>query len=216
VRPAGDDRRYVRAIERAWLDLLGRPAVVSPREFATIDGWRRRGIPLSVVLEVFGAFGKRHSGRSPKSLTSLARAVDEAWSVVAAGRAAPRVPDARALRSEALRAWETALGRSLEGDPLHDLLTRTLAEAARDASGSDLDAMLDSSLPHAVPDAMLASASERTERDLAGFRGRMSEREFRNTFARALADRLRETLALPRLALARADPSRRMAPPRLE
>ena len=213
---AGDERRYVRAIERAWSKLLGRPAVVSPREFEAIDAWRRRGIPLAVVLEVLAAFGKRHSGKAPKGLTALSRAVLEAWSVVAAGRAAPSVTDTQPARSEALRAWQEALGRCGEGAPLHGLLTRLLAEAVHGEAGPTLDAALDAALPGAVPEELLVRATEQTVRALEGFRRRMSEVEFRKTFDRALADRLRETLALPRLTLTRVGPPRQPPSPRLE
>ena len=75
-------------------DLLGRQALVSPREFETIDGWRRRGIPLTVVLEVIADAGKRRSGRGPQALTALSHAVSDAWAVVCAGRIARNVADA--------------------------------------------------------------------------------------------------------------------------
>jgi hypothetical protein len=215
VSPAGDDRRYVRAVERAWSALLERPAVVSPREFQAIDGWRRRGIPLAVVLEVIRDFGKRRSGRAPKSLTALSRAVDEAYAAVTAGRAGPPPADARLPRSDALRAWETVLERCREGSPLHVLLTRFVSEAAKGESVHTIDAALDAMLPGAVPDEMLATATERTERALREFRRRMSDDEFRKTFVRALADRLRETLELPRLSLTRA-PDRLADRPRLD
>jgi hypothetical protein len=216
VTPSGDERRYVRALERAWSKVLGRPAVVSPREFEAIDAWRRRGIPLTVVLEVLAAFGKRHSGKAPRGLTALSRAVDEAWSVVAAGRASPGVPDAQPPRSEALRAWEEALGRCGEGAPLHRLLSRLLAEAVQGEAGLTLDAALDASLPGAVPEELLARATEQTESALEEFRRRMTGEEFRKTFDRALADRLRGTLELPRLALTRPGPPRQMPLPPLE
>jgi hypothetical protein len=216
VSPAGDERHYVRAVERAWSELLGRPAVVSPREFEAIDGWRRRGIPLAVVLEVIADFGKRRTRHPPKALTALTRAVNETWSAVAAGRAGPVAADTRPERSDALHAWEQVLGRCREGDPLRALLARLLDDATRGESGPILDDRLDASLPGAVPGELLASATARTEQALADFRRRMSAGEFRNTFVRALADRLRETLGLPRLALTRLGPSRQPTPPRLE
>ena len=216
MSPAGDERRYVRAVERAWSKLLERPVVISPREFEAVDAWRRRGIPLPVVLEVLAEFGKRHRGKAPKTLTTLTRAVDEAWSAVAAGRAAPGVAEGRPQRPEALRAWEDARGRSGEGTPLHALLTRLLADALRGEAGPTLDAALDASLPGAVPEEMLARAAGQAERALGGFRRRMSDDEFRKTFARALADGLRESLGLPRLALTHPGPSRQPPPPRLE
>ena len=213
---AGDERRYIRAVERAWSKILGRPAVVSPREFDAIDAWRRRGIPLGVVLEVLADFGKRHVGRTPKALTSLARAVEEAWSVVASGRAAPTVTDAQPTRSDARRAWQEALGRCLEGGRLHALLTRLLDEESEGAAAPALDAALDLKLPESVSEEVLASATEQTLRTLEVFRRRMSEEEFHKTLARALVDRLRADVGLPRLALTRRGPSRQPSPPRLE
>ena len=199
----GDERRYVRAVEAARSKLLGRQADVSPREFETIDGWRRRGIPLTVVLEVIANAGKRQSGRGPQAITALAKAVSEAWEVVAAGRAAPTVKDARPSRSDARRAWEEALAFCPETGELRTLLTGLLAEEAEGAAPEAVDAALDASLAGAVPEPVLAEATAATARALGDFRGRMSEEEFRKTFARALADRLRRTLALPRLALTR-------------
>lgn len=213
---AANERRYIRAVERAWSKILGRAAVVSPREFEAIDGWRRRGIPLAVVLEVLADFGKRHAGQTPRSLTALTREVESAFSVVAAGRAAPTVADARPSRADARCLWEEARGRCPEGRPLHALLTRLLAEEADGTTAPVLDAALDASLPGAVPEAALASATEETVRALEEFRRRMSDEEFHKTFARALADRLRGTLGLPRLALTRPGASRKESPPRLE
>ena len=216
MTPGGEARRYARAVESAWSKLLRRPAVVSPREFEAIDAWRRRGIPLAVVLEVLAVFAKRHSGRAPGSLNALTRAVEETWSVVAAGRASPSVTDAGPSRSDALRAWREALRRCGEGAALHALLARLLAEEGRGADVTTLDAALDASLPGAVPEETLAQATEQTVRALAAFRRRMSEDEFGRTYARALADRLRGALGLPRLALTRPDAPRQATPSRLE
>ena len=200
---AGDERRYVRAVEAVWSKILGRPAIVSPREFEAIDAWRRRGIPLAVVLEVVTAAGKRRSGSAPKSLTALAHAVLEAWSVVAAGRAAPNVTDALPARGDARRAWEEALARCPESAPLRAVLLRLLAEEAAGGAATALDAALDEFLPGAVQKETLARATDETAQALSDFRRRMSEEEFQKMFARALADRLRGAFALPRLALTR-------------
>ena len=203
MSPRDDERRYVRAVEAAWSRLLGRQAVVSPREFETISAWRRRGIPLSVVLEVISDAGKRRSGRAPRALTSLAPAVSEAWEAVAAGRATPQVPDARPTRSDAIRAWEAALSRCPEADPLRQVLTGLLAKEAEGASPEALDAALDTSLASVVSAEALESATRETARALETFRERMSAEEFRKTFARALTDGLRRKLSLPRLTLTR-------------
>lgn len=196
-------RSYVRAVEGAWSKLAGRPVVVSPREFETIDGWRRRGIPLAVVLEALNAAGRRRSGRLPRSLTALQHTVEDAFAVVASGRVETTVGDPVPARSDARGAWEAALTACLPDAPLRALLTRLLAEEAAGAPAATLDASLDRLLPAAVTEAQLAEAREQTRSGLAAFRGRMSDHEFQSTFDRALVERLRLRLALPRLSLTR-------------
>ncbi len=197
----GDERRYLRTVEAAWSKVFGRQALVSPREFETIDSWRRRGIPLSVVLEVIEAEGKRRSGRGRRAITALAKAVLEAWDVVAGGRTAPQVTPSAPRRSG--HAWDEALARCPETGTLRSLLTRLLAEEAGGATHELLDASLDAFLAGAVPASLLAEAKAETARSLSEFRGRMTEDEFQKTFARALVDTLRRALALPRLTLRR-------------
>jgi len=203
VSQAGDERHYVRAVEAAWSQRLGRPAVVSPREFEAISSWRRRGIPLNVVCEVIAAAGKRRSGRAPHALTALTHAVLEAWEVVAAGRATPHVTEALPARSEARRAWQEALARLPESDRLHRLLATLLADEAEGGAVEVIDATLDTSLPGAVSEETLMRVKHETTRALHGYRDRMSEEEFQGLFARAFADRMRAELGLPRLSLSR-------------
>jgi hypothetical protein len=86
---------------------------------------------------------------------------------------------------------------------LRTLLERLLADEDRGVAAAILDAVLDEALLVAVPVEIGDRAQEETASALSAFRGRMSDEEFRATFARALADRLRATLVLPRLALSR-------------
>lgn len=199
----GSGRSYVRAVEAAWTKLAGRPVVVSPREYEAIEDWRRRGIPLSIVLEALTSAAKRRSGRVPRSLGALGPAVEEAFAVVAAGRSARDVGAPRPAHTEARRAWEAALAAASLGTPLHSLLARLLADDARGEDPRRLDADLDAALPAAVPGDVLDQATEDTRRRLAAFRDRMSEDEFRGTLARALTERLRLELVLPRMSLTR-------------
>jgi hypothetical protein len=195
--------RYVRAVEAAWSKVLGRPAVVSPREFEMIDAWRTRGVPLSIVLEVIASAGKRSTSRAPRALTRLNHAVLEAWEVVAAGRTGARPIDVRPARAEARRAWEDALTRAPAKSRLRDLLTGLLADEERGVEADALDAALDASLPTALSEDALKKATDETLAALHEFRDRMSEWEFRKMFSRALVDRLRRALSLPRLSLTR-------------
>jgi hypothetical protein len=190
-------------VEDAWSKMAGRPVVVSPREFEAIDGWRRRGIPLAVVLETFHAASRKRSGRLPRSLTALSPAVEQAFAVVAAGRAGTAAEDPAPTRSDARLAWEAALARCAENEPLRGLLTRLLAEEAAGAEAIALDSALDLALPAVVSASQLAEAREETQKRLSEFRARMSDDELRSTYDRALARRLRGMLALPRVSLTR-------------
>src|SRR5262249_40660864 len=103
---ADDPKRYHRTIEEAWARLKARPGLLSPREFAVVEEWRRRGIPAALIVEVFDARGR--SGASLRSLSYLAGAVNEAWQSVAAGRAgAPVRPKRRAGP-----AWDAVMDRT--------------------------------------------------------------------------------------------------------
>jgi hypothetical protein len=155
------------------------------------------------VCEAITAAGKRRSGRTPRALTSLAHAVLEAWEVVAAGRAAPQVPDPLPARSDARRSWQDALQRVPEGDRLHTLLSTLLGEEAEGRAVEVIDATLDAALPGALAPETLMRVRQETARALVGFRDRMSDEEFQGLFARAFADRMRTELGLPRLSLSR-------------
>lgn len=203
MTPEETGRRYLRAVESAWAKLTGRPVVVSPREFETIDGWRRRGIPLAIVLEALKAAGSRRSGRPPRSLNALTHTVEDAFAVVAAGRIQTTVGAPVPARADIRLAWESALSRCAADFRLRALLSKLLAEEAEGKDSAALDASLDASLPGAVTEAQLAQASEETRNRLAEFRARMSDEEFRATFDRARIERLRLMLALPRASLTR-------------
>jgi hypothetical protein len=198
----GPGRRYLRAVEAAWSKRVGRPIVVSPREFETVEGWRRRGVSLAVVLEVVDAAGRRR-GRLPRSITGLAREVEEAFAAVAAGRSRMPAAEGMTARADVRHAWEAAIERCGPATPLGALLARLLSEEESGAPARDLDDVLDRELPRVVPCEALAAARREAEAALAGYRDRMSPMELRGTLDRAVVQSLRAALTLPRLTLSR-------------
>jgi hypothetical protein len=197
VTNPGDERRYLRAVEDAWARLRARPTVLSPRDFEIVDGWRRRGISLGVVLEVLDHQAKRKTSGGRRSLAYLSTAVEEAWAAVSGGRSAtavsppPRDPSAG-------ETWRSAASRTTAGTPLHALLLRLQADAENGTAASELDRRLDAALPSVAPPEIVARAERETAAALASFRSRMREEEFAKTLSRARADRLRAALSLPR------------------
>jgi hypothetical protein len=191
---------YARAVESAWSRLRGRPVVLSPREFELVAGWRRAGVPLSVVLEVLDHEARRRGG-NPRSLGAVAPAVREAALAVASGRTTaggPRTPDAS---PSAVDLWRRALGTAAPNAGLRVLLERVLRDADEGVPLGQLDEVLDRELPRCAPDPLVRAATEDARRGLEPFQGRMDAAEHERALARAIVDRLREALGLPRAAL---------------
>ena len=192
---------YARAVESAWSRLRGRPVVLSPREFELVAAWRRDGVPLRVVLEVLDHEGRRRGGAA-KSLRAVASAVREAASVVASGRAttAPPRPAAPAPMTGTIARWRAALATA-EHAPLRELLAGVLHDAAQGVPASTLDETLDRDLPLRAHEPIVRAATEEARRGLEPFRARMDAVEHERALRRAVVDRLRDALGLPRASL---------------
>jgi hypothetical protein len=68
---------YFTHIEDAFVRLRGKHRLLSPQEWALIEGWRDRGIPLDVVLRGMAkAFESPRAGKSVNSLRYCERAVE--------------------------------------------------------------------------------------------------------------------------------------------
>ena len=197
---APSESAYARAVESAWSRLRGRPVVLSPREFELVAGWRRDGVPLRIVLEVLDHEGRRRGGTA-KSLRAVASAVREAASVVASGRTTTVPPrGATAPRTGAIERWRAAL-ESAEHAPLRELLSGLLHDAAQGAPAATLDETLDRDLPLRAPETHVHAASEEARRGLEPFRTRMDTAEHERALRRAVVDRLRDALGLPRASV---------------
>jgi hypothetical protein len=205
--PVPPDRRYVAAIEAAWSKLAGRAIVVSRRDYETVAGWHRRGIPLPVILEAFAHFERTHRRRSgPRSLAALARAVEEGWETIAQGRAA--VPGPAPVEAGELGDDPWADGPWKRHPALAAIVSRIADGARRGEDAASIDAALDRELPEAVPAETRDAAEANARRALAPYRPRMSPEAYRVTLARGVADRLRQALGLPRRALCTQRPVR--------
>lgn len=83
-----ESQRYFRAIEEAFIRLRGSPLLMSPEDWRQADDWRRRGVPLELVLaileQVFARRAERGAGGRIQSLRYCAPAVENAWQEVEA------------------------------------------------------------------------------------------------------------------------------------
>ena len=189
---------YARAVERGWSTLLGRAVILSPRDWRLVRDWYSRRVPLQIVTEAIEAAGERPRATPPRGLAYVAPAVEEAWDVVREGRLsqddATQAPSSSLTRERWLRRADTEPAESELGRLLRSLLERWERGETADA----LDRELDHRLADVVPRARVAAARRDVDRELDGFRRRMAAPAFAETSRRALLDRLRRELGLPR------------------
>lgn len=133
----GDDAgAYARAIESAFIRLRGAPLLLSPEDWRTVEGWRRAGVPLDLVLRTLEAVFARRIERGAKgrvnSLRYVAPAVEEAWEELAELRAGGHRGEATPVDVEdRLRRLAEALPAALPGRD--ELVAAVLAAGERPA-----------------------------------------------------------------------------------
>ena len=196
---------YARAIEHCWSGAVGRPVVLSPREWALVSDWYERSIPLAIVEEAIQQTvvdKTRRGATTPRGLGYIAPAVEEAWSVVIDGRrvevassSSSAVPGDRA----ALARWRRRMAGEPAESPLRVLLHGLLEQYASGAVPEEIDRRLASELTAAVSEELLHSTRTEVERQLSGFRDRMEAGVFQATRGRAIVARLRWALDLPEI-----------------
>ena len=192
---------YARAIERALARVRERPGLLSPRDWEIANDWHRRGVPLALVLEAIeGAAARRaRTGTLPAGLRYVVPAVEEAWSVVQAGRRGPAGPVPLGAGEPDVRAQWAASQRSLP-PPLARAVEDALAALAGGADPRQVDDGLDVAIAACAPADLRARVEWETERRMERYRARMPDASFRATVRRAVLDGLRARLVLPRSA----------------
>ncbi len=192
---------YVRSIERAWGEFTGRPVILSPKDWALVEDWHARGIPLALVEQAIEAAVERRTGGKPRGLSYLSTAVEEGWSVVREARPRPGDPAPEAPESRNPREfWRDRAAEEPEGSELRVLLEDLLARAAAGEDPVELDLELDARVVEAVPELLSRAVREEILAEVEPFRGRMGQAQFDSTIERAEAQRVRFRLNLPRLA----------------
>jgi hypothetical protein len=203
---AGDDsQRYFRAIEEAFIRLRGAPLLLSPEDWRQADEWRRREVPLELVLatleQVFARRAERGAADRIQSLRYCASAVETAWQEVAALTAAGRRREPPAVdvaaRLEALAASlppaQTDLASRVRG------LSGTTSEVERELAVLDEEMMAAAAAQVAAEERR--ELERRTAAALAALSGRIEADELVDARARLLRQALRRARGLPVLSL---------------
>jgi hypothetical protein len=198
---------YARSIERRWSDFCERPVILSQRDWALIEDWHSRGIPLQIVEEAIDhAAELRARGKgakaAPRGLSYIAGSVEDSWTAVLEGRTAEggRVSAAAPAGEGAIAEWRRALSAQDEGSTLHLLLAGLIAGFDRGEPAEEIEARLNARLAAAAPRELLDEVAEEIAAELRQYRGRMAPGAYESTLERATVLRLRRRLRLARLA----------------
>lgn len=202
--------RYARAVERRWARLCGRAVILSERDWALIEDWHLRAIPLQIIEEAIDAAIERRArgrggSRPPRGLAYIANAVEEAWRTVLDGRVEEAGAEGRpeSGRLDGLAAWRTRLREEPRESELRRLLGELVEALDCGESPDRIDARLDREIIAAAPGSLRRKAEEEVGRQLEEYAGRMKKDALEATRLHAQARRLREWLGLPRLERSR-------------
>ncbi len=217
---------YFTEIEDTFVRRRGKHLLLSPLDWALIEDWQERGMPLHVVIRgiesVFDVFDKQPPGtRTIKSLFYCREEIEaqyKEWLAAQVGGNGSNPdsanensafsPDAVAahlesvsttlsnVRSKTTGDLETALERVL--NRLGEL-TQTSEEIEKlEKSLEDLDSVIDSSLLK-TPEA--EGLKKEIKSQLASYKSKMDAEAYKRTLDLMLIKRLREQREIPRLSL---------------
>ncbi|NOT47302.1 MAG: hypothetical protein HOP17_06075 [Acidobacteria bacterium] len=215
---------YYTEIEETFVRRRGKNLLLSPIDWALIEGWQERGIPLHVAIRaienVFDGYDKKPSTRTIKGLLYCREEIEaqyEEWQRSQVGKS-----DKAEASEDGSLSLETASGhisgliaqlREIEAINLKDDLERAVSrlEQLRLNLGEDFE-NVDKSLSdieHFLDEALLTNSDKahlkRLEGEVAGqlkpYKAGMEKDAFAKTFELMLLKRLREEYGIPRLTL---------------
>lgn len=216
---------YFTEIEETFVRRRGKHLFLSPLDWAMIEAWQERGIPLHIVIRsiesVFDVFDKQPPGtRSIKSLFYCREEIEAQyaeWLTSQTGKSTAAAGDEASLFEPADVAAhiETATA-SLEGNQnefLREELSRAVSRLQElnanltndfetiDKTLSDIEKVIDRAMLANWEPSHLKQIRKETTASLKQYKSEMDEAAYRSTFDLMLLKRLREEAGIPRLGL---------------
>lgn len=216
---------YFTEIEDTFIRRRGKNLFVSPLDWALIETWQDRGIPLHIVIRaiesVFDVYDKQPAGtRSIKSLFYCREEIEvqyAEWMRSQAGKSAGAAADGdAAFSADAIRehiSSATEKLRSIDIAGLQEEIGRAVARLEElnanlgedleqiDGTLGDIEKLLDRGLQSNWEKEHL----KRLEKEIAGqlreYKASMEPAAYKQTFDLMLLKRLREEAGIPRLGL---------------
>lgn len=212
---------YFSEIEETFNRRRGKHLFLSPLDWALIESWQERKMPLHIVLrgiervfDVFDAQPKRR--RSVKSLAFCREEIEaqfEEWSERQTGKNEDSAAEEIVFSKNALKAHlekvaaEIAKARAKSGREIKETLEKVsarLSELKPDENAESLENAL-SDLEKLIDESLLKAADEKLkseiEKQMAAYRAKMDAAVYRQTFDLMLLKKLREQSGIPRLSL---------------
>lgn len=216
---------YFTEIEDTFIRRRAKNLFLSPLDWALIEMWQERGIPLHIVLRsiesVFDVFDKQPIGtRTIKSLFYCREEVEvqyAEWLRSQSGKSTGTENEAEnAYSPEAISAHILSAIESLKANTttgLNEDIARAVARLEElsanltgdaetvDSTLGDIEKLLDRAMLTNWESVHLRSVEKEVAGQLRGYKAEMEPAAYKNTFELMLLKRLREEANIPRLGL---------------
>jgi hypothetical protein len=215
---------YFTEIEETFVRRRGKHLFLSPIDWAMIEGWQDRGIPLHIVIRgietVFDGFEKKPGPRSIKGLLYCREEIEaqyHEWLSMQTGKSDQPAENAEPGGSiDGVAAGIRHAIESLDGltnENLREDLERACERLrgleanlgtdleAIDKSLSDIEKFLDQALLTKAGEAHLSKIEKDISEQLKPYKKGMDAETYKSTFNLMLLKRLREDEGVPRLGL---------------
>jgi len=217
---------YFTEIEETFVRRRGKNLFLSPLDWALIEAWQDRGLPLHIVIRsiesVFDVFDKQPAGtRTIKSLFYCREEIEaqyKEWLTSQTGNAEESVGDRpdQAFSTMAVAAHIADAIDSLRTNSLPNLkedIGRAIARleelsanmpggpATVDATLADIEKLLSRAMLTNWDPVHLKALEKEVAGQLRGYKADMDADAYKNTFDLMLLKRLREEAGIPRLGL---------------
>ncbi|MBX3267428.1 MAG: hypothetical protein KF831_12060 [Acidobacteria bacterium] len=216
---------YFTEIEDAFIRRRGKHLLLSPIDWALIEGWQKMGVPLHVAIRgietVFDNFEANPRPRAIKSLMFCREEVEarfQEWLASQAGRSVEAgSEEARpGFTIEAIREHIERAASALDNVKAEGLREACERAAARlrilagevttdfetvDKALNDIEEFLDNAMLSDRDNVHLKKVEGEVKAQLSSYKKEMAKEAYENTFRLMLLKRLREEAGIPRLGL---------------
>jgi hypothetical protein len=216
---------YFTEIEETFVRRRGKNLFLSPLDWALMEMWQERGIPLHIVLRsiesVFDVFDQQPAGtRTIKSLFYCKEEIEaqyREWCASQAGKAADETDTIETgITSDVVAAHIVNAIEDLKNNGVVELredierAVRRLHEMQEnmpadhetiDKTLGDIEGILDRAMLTKWPAEHLTSLKKEIAAQLKAYKAEMDSESYRTTYELMLLKRLREEAGVPRLSL---------------